>query len=68
MKEFVKSAFDLCVDILNVLARLTGTTYEEINVIIFVIVGPLMFLGLLFLYLRKKHQYKKLKRAFEEVK
>jgi hypothetical protein len=35
--------FDLCVRILQELAALTGTTYEEINVILFCIVMPLIF-------------------------
>ncbi len=33
--------FNLCVDFLVWLARLTGMTYNEINVVIFVIIWPL---------------------------
>lgn len=35
--------FDICVDFLYWLANLTGLTYEEINVIIFVFMLPLVF-------------------------
>ena len=57
----VQSLFDLCVAFLNALAALTGTTYEQINIIVFVILEPLVFFALLFLYLRKRRQYRKLK-------
>lgn len=43
----IKEIFDACVDLLIWLADLTGTTYEEINVIIFVIVEPIFILVLM---------------------
>ena len=50
--------FYLCVDILVWLAELTGTTYELINILIFVIGYPLfVILLLIIIYL----QYKKIK-------
>lgn len=39
--------FDACVRLLVWLAALTGTTYEEINVIIFVILEPIFILVLI---------------------
>ena len=36
--------FYLCVKLLEDLASIFGITYEEINVIIFCILGPLVFL------------------------
>lgn len=42
-----KEIFDACVDLLIWLAGLTGTTYEEINIIIFVIVEPIFILVLM---------------------
>jgi hypothetical protein len=39
--------FDLCVKLLEWLADLTGRTYEEINVIIFVVLEPIVFLMLI---------------------
>lgn len=48
--------FQWCVDVLNILAMLTGTTYREINVIIFCIVEPLIGVALVWyiLHLRKR--------------
>jgi hypothetical protein len=48
--------FQWCVDVLNILAMLTGTTYREINVIVFCIVGPLMAVALVWyiVHLRKR--------------
>ncbi len=50
--------FYLCVDILVWLAELTGTTYELINIIIFVIGYPLFVILLLIIIY---FQYKKIK-------
>ena len=51
--------FYLCVDILVWIAELTGTTYEFVNIIIFVIGYPLFVTLLLFIIY---FQYKKIKR------
>ena len=51
--------FYLCVDILVWLSELTGTTYELINIIIFVIGYPLFVILLLFIIY---FQYKKIKK------
>ena len=51
--------FYLCVDILVWLAELTGTTYELINIIIFVIGYPVLVILLLFIIY---FQYKKIKK------
>jgi len=40
--------FDTAVHLLNALADLMGVSYEEINVWIFMIVGPLLLLASLF--------------------
>lgn len=39
--------FDWCVDFLIKWAEVLGLTYNEINVILFVILEPLIFLGML---------------------
>ena len=49
--------FYLCVDILVWLAKITGTSYELINIIIFVIGYPLFVIFLLFIIY---FQYKKI--------
>ena len=51
--------FYLCVDILVWIAELTGTTYELVNIVIFVIGYPLFVILLLFIIY---FQYKKIKR------
>ena len=50
--------FYLCVDILVWIAELTGTTYELVNIVIFVIGYPLFVILLLFIIY---FQYKKIK-------
>lgn len=39
----MEKLFYMCVELLAWLANITGTTYEEINVIIFIIIGPIIF-------------------------
>ena len=51
--------FYLCVDILVWIAELTGTTYELVNIVIFVIGYPLFVILLLFIIY---FQYKKIKK------
>ena len=47
--------FYLCVDILVWLAKVTGTTYEFINILIFIIGYPLFVVGLIvIIYLQNK--------------
>ena len=55
----IDQLFYLCVDILVRLAELTGTTYELINIIIFVIGYPMFVILLLFIIY---FQYKKIKK------
>ena len=44
--DVIQEIFDLCVDSLNWLADLFGCTYEEINVLIFCVLGPIIFMTL----------------------
>ena len=53
--------FYLCVDILVWLAKLTGTSYELINIIIFIVLYPLILLFLLIVIMKQKKQIKKYK-------
>jgi len=43
----MQELFQMCVDILRWIAGVTGITYEEANIWIFVIAHPLLTLGLL---------------------
>lgn len=44
MELTYNNVFKWCVELLYVLAEKTGTTYEEINVIIFCIITPIVLL------------------------
>ena len=46
-KNRMQELFQICVDILRWIAGVTGITYEEANIWIFVIIHPLLTLGLL---------------------
>jgi len=52
----MKELFDICVEIIKYLAQLTGTTYEEMNIWLFVIIHPAITLiyFLRCLYLKRK--------------
>ncbi len=54
----VNEFYQVCVDIMKALASYTNTTYEEINIIVFLIIQPLMILVLLFLYIRSRRKLK----------
>ncbi len=58
----MEKIFDICVEVLKWLGNLTGFTYKEINVIVFVILEPLVFLIMLYFvikYFRIRKQIKK---------
>ena len=42
----INELFDWCVELLRDGAALTGMTYEEINILVFVVVHPLLTLAL----------------------
>lgn len=50
--------FDICVDILYWTAEITGLTYKEANIWIFVIIHPLITLFLFMMVLRLKSRLK----------
>ena len=52
--------FYLCVDILVWLAKATGTTYEFVNIVIFIIGYPLFVIGLLLIIYFQNKKIKKL--------
>lgn len=52
--------FYLCVDILVWLSKATGTSYEFVNIIIFVIGYPLFVIGLLLIIYIQHKKIKKL--------
>lgn len=50
--------FNHCVNILNVAAQHIGMTYNEINIWIFVIIEPLVFVCMCYYILRLRHKIK----------
>ena len=57
--------FYLCVDILVWIAELTGTTYELVNIVIFVIGYPLFVILLLFIIYFQYKKVKKMENKFD---
>jgi len=43
-----------CVDVMHFLAKLTNTTYEEINIIVFVLGQPVLILLFMYLWLKER--------------
>ncbi len=56
--------FYLCVDFLAWLAKVTGTTYELVNIVIFIIGYPLFVILLLFIIYWQNKRIKKLNKKF----
>ena len=64
-KTMIDYLFYLCVDILVWLAELTGTTYELINILIFVIGYPLFVILLLIIIYSQQKKIRKLENKFD---
>ena len=62
---WVDVTFDWCVRFLYIVADLFGITYEEINIWLFVIIGPLFFLISICLNYHFYKNTKKLKKIIE---
>ena len=54
--------FDICVAILYWISDITGLTYKEANIWIFVIIHPLLTIFLFYYVLRLRKQIKKLRK------
>jgi hypothetical protein len=52
--------FKLCVDVLIFLASVLGITYQEINVWIFCIIEPIVFIYMLTLIIKQNRYIKKI--------
>ncbi len=54
--DLISYLFQLCVNVMYLLADLTNTTYKEINAIVFLIIQPgmVLFFFLLWRYEKKK--------------
>ena len=63
--HWVDVIFDWCVKFLYLVADFFGITYEEINIWLFVIIGPLFFLISIYLNYYFYKKIKKLKKIIE---
>ncbi|MBW6536857.1 MAG: hypothetical protein K0B11_17750 [Mariniphaga sp.] len=52
--------FNWCVEFLVWLADLVGMTYEEVNIWIFVIIEPLVFVLMLWVIIRQRRKFRKI--------
>lgn len=55
LDSLINRLFDLCVDMLSDMASTVGMTYKEINIWIFCIIEPIVFLLLIGAVLMQKH-------------
>lgn len=58
--------FELCVDFLNWLANLIGMTYNEINIWIFVIIEPMLFIVGIWVIISQRKKIKNLKKQINK--
>ena len=49
--------FWICVKIMQVMSDVLGITYQELNVLLFVIIHPILTLSFIFLYKKYKRLY-----------
>lgn len=56
--ELIDWTFNQCVYLLNVMAQNIGMTYNEINIWIFVIIQPVVFVCMCYYILRLRHKIK----------
>jgi hypothetical protein len=66
MSEIINKVFDLCVKILVKIADLTGMNYKTVNVIIFCVIGPIVFAGLFLMYYNAKKDVARYKKLYEK--
>ena len=64
----MNEVFYWCVDVLKFYAKQWNMTYEELNVWIFCIIEPIVFLLMLFLIIRQRMKIRSLKKAVGQTK
>ncbi|MDD5362859.1 MAG: hypothetical protein PHN88_12045 [Ignavibacteria bacterium] len=62
---FIEKIYDLCVKMLQSIAEITGTSYKFVNVMIFCVIGPIVFFILLFRIHGLKKEHLKYKGLYE---
>ena len=58
--KYMDIIFKLCVDVLIFLANVLGITYQEINVWVFCIIEPIIFIYMLTLIIKQKRYIKRI--------
>ena len=61
----MNEVFNWCVELLQWGAQKLGTTYVDINVWIFCIIEPIVFLGMLIFNIRQRRIIRQLKRVLD---
>ena len=61
----MNEVFNWCVELLQWGAQKLGTSYEVINVWIFCIIEPIVFLGMLIFIIRQRRIIRQLKRVLD---
>ena len=56
----INDFFNWCVLVLEIMADLTGMSYELINILIFVILQPLLILIFFYLWIRVRKKYREI--------
>ena len=56
----INDFFNWCVLVLEIMADLTGMSYELINILIFVILQPLLIMVFFYLWRRKTRKYREI--------
>ena len=56
----INDFFNWCVLVLEIMAEITGMSYELINILIFVILQPLLILIFFYLWIRVRKKYREI--------
>jgi hypothetical protein len=62
----IEKVFELCVKVLVKIAALFGTDYKTVNVIIFCVIVPLLFIVLFAMYFNARKDVDRYKKLYEK--
>lgn len=65
LDSLINRLFDLCVDMLSYMASTVGMTYKEINIWIFCLIEPIIFLVLVGIIIGQNRAIKHLSKSFK---
>ena len=58
--------FEFCIYVIVIISRLTGLSYEAVNILLFVILWPLAIVALGYVVWRQRGTIRRLKRELDE--